>query len=98
MSSVTNKQLLELVSESRLLSSVAIEGEVKLLDPMALDRCWKWRYSSNKTRTFIPHRVDLKARKEDLGTKGWGERPELHNASSKYLVPYRQVPFPLLAS
>lgn len=39
MSSVTNKQLLELVSESRLLSSVAIEGEVKLLDPMALDRC-----------------------------------------------------------
>lgn len=72
MSSVTNKQLLELVSESRLLSSVAIEGEVKLLDPMALDRCLSTGNGArHKNGTFIPGSEGTKG---GPGHKGVGRK------------------------
>lgn len=57
---------------------------------MALDRCLSTgngdiaRIEGDRP---VPQRVDLKARKEDPGTKGGAE---LHSASSEYLVPYRQ--------
>lgn len=98
-------QVLEEMNSLPFEATPAVEGEVKQLDPVALDGCLSTgngyiaRIEGEGDR---PNKPSIRSRSEGTkggpGHKGRGERPELHSASSEYLVPYRQVPFPLLAS
>lgn len=72
-------QVLEEMNSLPFEATPAVEGEVKQLDPVALDGCLSTgngyiariegdRPNKETFYSFVPQRVDLKARKEDLGT------------------------------
>lgn len=73
-------QVLEEMNSLPFEGTPAVEGEVKQLDPVALDGCLSTGNGdlariegdrpNKESLLFVPQRVDLKARKEGLGTKG----------------------------